>query len=64
MRLILTLILLATVVSCGTEKRIKECAARCEAEAESCAHRRESNCVERGKRCGEGCERTGGNASF
>jgi|HubBroStandDraft_1064217.scaffolds.fasta_scaffold1233689_1 hypothetical protein len=63
MRLILTALLLATLAGCGAEKRLKECAARCQAEEESCGHRREQNCVERGRKCAEECERNG-KASF
>jgi hypothetical protein len=64
MRLFLTLAVLASLAGCGAEKRLKECAVRCKAEAESCERRREPNCVERGKRCAEGCERNAGNFSF
>jgi hypothetical protein len=64
MRLILTALLLVSLPGCGTEKRVKECATRCAAEGESCAHRREKNCVERGRKCAEECEHSGGNFSF
>jgi hypothetical protein len=55
----LTVTLLASFLTplyaCGTEKRAKECAARCEAEAKSCADHKEKDCQEKGKKCAEGC---------
>jgi hypothetical protein len=42
--------------ACGTEKRVKECVSRCEAEGESCARRKEPNCAARGRECAEACE--------
>jgi len=58
-RSLLTVTLLASFLTplyaCGTEKRAKECAARCEAEAKSCADHKEKDCQEKGKKCAEGC---------
>jgi len=49
--------LLLALGGCGKEKRIKECAARCEAERQTCVHKRERDCDERARRCGEACAR-------
>jgi hypothetical protein len=62
MRRILALLLGASLLACvsfgcGTEKRIKECVARCEAEGQACERRREPNCAVRGRECAEACQR-------
>jgi hypothetical protein len=60
MRSIWVVVLLASTFACagcGTEKRVKECVNHCKAEAEACEHRREANCVPRGKECAEACEK-------
>jgi hypothetical protein len=49
--------LLSPVFACGNEKRLKECAARCESEGEECAHRKEKDCAERARKCAEECKR-------
>jgi hypothetical protein len=54
--------LVAAIGGCGTEKRVKECVSRCEAEGQSCERRREANCAARGRVCAEGCERNAGKA--
>jgi hypothetical protein len=46
-----------SLFACGTEKRMKECAAHCQAEAESCSKRKEKDCAERVRKCGEECEK-------
>jgi hypothetical protein len=50
-------VIFAPVVACGTEKHVKECAAKCEAEAQECGKRHEKECEERAKHCGEECAR-------
>jgi hypothetical protein len=58
MGLVLAAALLASTVACdNAEKRAKECAARCIAEAETCQKRHEANCEARGRTCGQACER-------
>ena len=59
LRTLLSVTLMASLLTplsgCGTEKRAKECAARCEAEAKTCAERKEKDCSEKGKKCAEAC---------
>jgi hypothetical protein len=57
--LVLTLAaaMLSPVFACGGDKRLKECAAKCDGEAEACAHRREKNCADRARKCAEDCKR-------
>jgi hypothetical protein len=43
-------------VGCGTEKRSKECAVRCDAEEKTCTDHREKDCAERTRKCKEACE--------
>jgi hypothetical protein len=56
MKLLLPALLIASLMSC-TDKRAKECANKCAAEAEACQHRHEQNCEARGRECGQACER-------
>ncbi len=53
----LTATLLSPLYACGEEKRAKECAAKCDHEAEECAHRHEKDCVERTRHCVEECKK-------
>ena len=57
-------VFLGSLAGCGAEKRLKECASRCQAEAETCTHKHEQNCAERGRKCADACEHNGGNVSF
>ncbi len=52
-----TTVLFAPVVACGTEKHVKECAEKCEREAQECGKKHEKDCEARAKRCGEECAR-------
>jgi hypothetical protein len=57
MRPLLLFVLLASLVSCGNEKRLKECLNRCASETEACERRDELKCTERGRECAQACER-------
>jgi hypothetical protein len=49
--------LLSPLVACGKEKRIKECAARCKSDEQSCVSHKEKDCGGKAKTCGEACEK-------
>jgi len=44
-------------VACGRERKLKECAERCDVANRECEHRHDRECGERMKRCAEACER-------
>jgi len=42
---------------CGAEKRIRECAVKCEEALKECERHKEKGCDERGRRCGDECKK-------
>jgi hypothetical protein len=53
----LAVLALTSLLGCGRERRLKDCAATCEEAERECTHRRERGCVERSHVCAEECRK-------
>jgi hypothetical protein len=57
-RLLLAAAFFTSMLACdSSEKRVKECVAKCTEAAEACQKQHQPNCEARGRECGEACEK-------